>query len=78
MGSQPLTLQADIEHKMIEEDCDFDCPYCGDQNSVRLEATAGKKQSFIQDCVTCCKPIQIRTEFNNDTRIEFSAESVDG
>jgi transcription elongation factor Elf1 len=62
---------------MIEEDYDFVCPYCGAENSVRLDATSGSKQSFVQDCTTCCKPIQISVQFENGELVDFSAEGQD-
>ena len=63
--------------RMIEEDYEFECPYCCESNSVRLEASGGSKQSFVQDCTVCCKPIQIKVRFQDDEVVEFSAESQD-
>ena len=60
---------------MIEHDCPFDCPHCGDAMSARVDATGGKRQSFIQDCETCCRPIQITVEFEDDEVSSFSAEA---
>ena len=62
---------------MIEQDYDFECPYCGIENSVRLDMTGGRKQSFIQDCTVCCKPIQITLQFENGEIVDFSAEGQD-
>lgn len=62
---------------MVEEDYGFECPYCGVENSVRLEVTGGRKQSFIQDCTICCKPIQISVEFENGEFTNFSADRQD-
>ncbi len=62
---------------MIEEDYAFTCPYCGVELSARVEAGGGRKQSFIQDCETCCKPIQISVEFQGNEIVSFSAESSD-
>lgn len=62
---------------MIEQDYDFACPYCGADNSVSLDMTGGSKQSFIQDCTVCCKPIQIRLQFENGKLADFSAEEQD-
>jgi len=62
---------------MIEQDYNFDCPYCGVENSVRLDVTGGNKQSFVQDCVICCQPIQITVQFENDELIDFSVERED-
>ncbi len=62
---------------MIEEDYDFTCPYCISENSVVLDLSGGIKQSFVQDCAVCCKPIQITVQFENDEISDFSAEPLD-
>ncbi len=62
---------------MIEQDWEFECPYCGGENSVRLEVTGGRKQSFIQDCTVCCQPIQITARFEKGEISDFSAERQD-
>jgi transcription elongation factor Elf1 len=62
---------------MLEEDYSFSCPYCGESLSVRVEAGGGKKQAFIQDCEVCCKPIQIRVQFEGGEVTDFSAEAGD-
>jgi transcription elongation factor Elf1 len=62
---------------MVEQDYDFACPYCEAENSVRLDATGGSKQSFIQDCTVCCKPTQISVQFKNDELVNFTAEGQD-
>lgn len=62
---------------MIEEDYDFICPYCTAENSVSLDLSGGIKQSFVQDCTVCCKPIQITVQFENDEVSDFSAEPLD-
>ncbi len=44
---------------MIEQDIDFECPYCGALNSTRVESFAGTHQQFTSDCENCCRPIQL-------------------
>ena len=62
---------------MIEEDESFDCPYCGTLNTVRLDVSGGKHQSFIQDCTICCKPIQISVNFEDGEFTNFKVEPSD-
>ena len=33
------------------------CPYCGEMIEADIEVLA-EKQSFIEDCSVCCRPIQ--------------------
>lgn len=62
---------------MIEDDYLFSCPYCGEELTVRLDISAGRKQSFIQDCEVCCKPIQIELEMRGEEVLSFSAGPAD-
>lgn len=61
---------------MIEQDYSFTCPHCGVDLSARLDLSGGKNQQFIQDCETCCRPIQITVEFDGGGVTEFSAEAI--
>ena len=60
---------------MIEEDYLFSCPHCGVDLSVRLEASGGKEQQFIQDCEVCCRPIKIEVRFQGEEVIHFEAQA---
>lgn len=50
---------------MLEAEQKFDCPYCGEPNSVRLDLSAGKRQVLVTDCEVCCKSIRITAELND-------------
>ena len=60
---------------LLEEDYSFQCPYCWTEIFVRLEASGGRKQSFVYDCHVCCRPLNIRVEFDSEGGIaDFSAQ----
>ena len=58
----------------LEEDYSFDCPYCMEPNTIRVDLTGGKKQKFVYDCETCCHPIVIQLEAGPDGIERASAE----
>lgn len=62
---------------MVDDSCTFECPHCGVELIVVLDVSGGQKQSFIQDCEVCCKPIQISVRFSGEEVIDFSASSTD-
>jgi hypothetical protein len=47
---------------MIESDHEFGCPYCGAPNSLRVDASGGRRQDFVTDCEVCCRPIEIEVD----------------
>ncbi|MFT5207136.1 MAG: transcription elongation factor Elf1 [Candidatus Omnitrophota bacterium] len=56
---------------MVEEDENFECPFCGDPNSVRIERSAGSHQTFTVDCETCCQPILLNIRIHAEEDIEL-------
>jgi cysteine-rich CPXCG protein len=34
----------------------FQCAGCGEWNETVVDASAGSRQSYIEDCQVCCKP----------------------
>jgi Cysteine-rich CPXCG len=34
----------------------FQCAGCGEWNETTVDSSAGTKQSYVEDCQTCCKP----------------------
>jgi hypothetical protein len=37
-----------------------ECPYCGEALELTVDESAGKHQSYIEDCVVCCRPIEVQ------------------
>ena len=35
------------------------CPYCGEDNTIFIDESAGEEQSYVEDCQVCCKPWQV-------------------
>ena len=41
----------------LEADASYVCPSCGEENAVGVDSTAGRRQSFTEDCPVCCRPL---------------------
>ena len=35
------------------------CPYCGENNTILIDESAGEQQDYVEDCQVCCKPWQV-------------------
>ena len=53
----------------------FSCPYCGEQISMVLDLSV-KRQTYIEDCEVCCKPIQITYATKDEELTAFSAQAL--
>ncbi len=34
----------------------FQCAGCGEWNQTTVDESAGRSQSYVEDCQVCCKP----------------------
>jgi hypothetical protein len=40
----------------------FQCAGCGEWNSAAIDESAGRRQSYVEDCQVCCRPNVLRVE----------------
>ena len=64
---------------MLEDDQEFNCPYCGEVISLRVDQTGGSRQFFVTDCEVCCRPIEIELDIESDGYVNLVAKrAVEG
>ncbi len=54
----------------------FPCPYCGEQISVVVDLSV-RRQTYIEDCEVCCKPIEITCTVADDSIAAFHARTLE-
>jgi transcription elongation factor Elf1 len=54
----------------------FLCPYCGEEISMVLD-TSVHRQTYVEDCEVCCRPIEITYTIEDDSLVEFNAKSIE-
>jgi hypothetical protein len=42
----------------------FQCAGCGQWNATSVDESAGRRQSYVEDCQVCCKPNVLRAEYD--------------
>jgi len=40
----------------VNQPSGYQCAGCGEWNETSVDSSAGRKQSYIEDCQVCCKP----------------------
>jgi len=53
----------------------FTCPYCSERISMVLD-TSVKRQTYIEDCEVCCRPIEVRYAVKDDEVCQFEARAI--
>ncbi|HTL46877.1 MAG TPA: CPXCG motif-containing cysteine-rich protein [Verrucomicrobiae bacterium] len=55
---------------MLEDALEFECPYCLAAMSISVDLTEGRRQKFVYDCQTCCRPIHLEVRVGEEGLIE--------
>lgn len=42
----------------------FQCAGCGEWNQTTVDESAGRNQSYVEDCQVCCKPNVLRVLYD--------------
>ena len=45
-------------------EAEFQCGGCGEWNHIAVDASAGRRQSYVEDCQVCCKPNVLTLEID--------------
>jgi transcription elongation factor Elf1 len=54
----------------------FNCPYCGEEISMVLDLSV-RRQTYVEDCEVCCKPIEINYSVEDDSLASFDARTLE-
>ena len=54
----------------------FDCPHCW-QNQLKMIDSSIINQQFIEDCETCCNPLEFRINVTDNLIESFEVLSID-
>jgi len=49
----------------------FQCAGCGEWNSTTVDESAGRQQSYVEDCRVCCKPNLLRAQYDASSQEFF-------
>jgi len=54
-----------IENESVME-TGFQCAGCGEWNQTTVDESAGRSQSYVEDCQVCCKPNILDIRYDPD------------
>ena len=60
-----------LRYPLFTLESGFQCASCGEWNVTSVDESAGRRQSYVEDCQVCCKPNVLRVEYDASS-LEFS------
>ena len=50
----------------MEIESSFVCAYCLQVNDILIDATAGRRQEYVEDCEVCCRSNRLHIEVDEE------------
>ncbi|MBX3439288.1 MAG: CPXCG motif-containing cysteine-rich protein, partial [Planctomycetaceae bacterium] len=50
----------------MHDEIGYLCDTCGEEIMIPVDASAGKSQSFVEDCPVCCRPHVVHIEIDSE------------
>jgi hypothetical protein len=57
---------------------EYSCPYCGEINCAEVFISEGRNQNFVNDCEVCCRPIELKVNFDREGNPDIEIKNDDG
>ncbi|MDB9847221.1 CPXCG motif-containing cysteine-rich protein [Flavobacteriaceae bacterium] len=54
----------------------FDCPHCW-ENQLKMIDPSILNQTFIEDCETCCNPLEFKIQIQDNILLSFDVNSIE-
>jgi len=49
---------------LVPMESGFQCAGCGEWNTTSVDASAGRRQHYVEDCQVCCRPNLLHIEYD--------------
>lgn len=56
---------------------DTTCPSCGEPVTLVVDVSAGRRQTYVEDCWVCCKPMQVVIVVGSHGAVDVEVTSAD-
>ncbi|AFY82319.1 CPXCG motif-containing cysteine-rich protein [Oscillatoria acuminata] len=51
----------------MQTTAEYYCAYCGEDNVIFVDLSAGSYQSYVEDCQICCQPNVLYLQIDEET-----------
>ena len=65
-----------IGHSIVMNDeASYYCDHCGEEIVVPVDFTAGRDQTYVEDCPVCCHPHVIHVHIDEDGELWLTGDA---
>lgn len=59
-----------------DTEAEVECPYCGELVTIALDPDEGHLSQYVEDCEVCCRPWQVRVEYDADGHADVALHAL--
>lgn len=53
------------------------CPFCGEDVTLTVDVTAGRRQQYVEDCWVCCRPMDVHVVVHRSDEVDVTVRALD-
>lgn len=53
------------------------CPSCGESVTLVVDVTAGRRQTYVEDCWVCCAPMDVAVVVHSRDDVDVEVKAAD-
>ena len=77
MMNDSLDEEFPLGDGVVDTEAEVQCPYCGEIVIIALDPDGGRVSEYIEDCEVCCRPWQVRVEYDDDGNADVALSTTD-
>lgn len=58
----------------MHDEASYFCDCCGEEIIIPIDLSAGREQTYVEDCPVCCRPMVIHVSIDEDGRASLWGE----
>jgi hypothetical protein len=59
----------------MRDEIAYTCDCCGEEIIVPVDVSAGRRQTYVEDCPVCCTPQRIQLRLDDDGEPDLQNET---
>jgi len=57
-----VTVRKRKKRRRAKSSLVLQCPFCGEEDELHVDAGGGEHQTYTEDCAVCCRPRVVHVE----------------
>jgi hypothetical protein len=75
LASAGTATRAAPDYSAMNDEASYYCDHCGEEIVVPVDYSAGREQTYVEDCPVCCHPHVIHVHIDEDGELWLTGDA---